>query len=96
LFDHTKFPPIPFKSKQLCDFHEYGRDVLNHPVSMKNLAMLFEMNKWTVRRNLLQRLQEPGPPGGHNALEGQSEAALVAMILDAFHAGQPMNKKTAT
>jgi hypothetical protein len=93
LFDHTEFPAIRFKSNQLCHDHEYARRVLNHPVSAKNLATLREMNERTVRRNLLPGPQEPGPPGRHITLTSQSEAALVAMLLDAFHAGQPIGKR---
>jgi hypothetical protein len=52
LFDHTEFPAIPFKSNQLCYFHEYARDVLNHRISTKEFATLFEMNERTARRNL--------------------------------------------
>jgi hypothetical protein len=77
----------------LCYFHEYPRDVLSHPVSTKNLATLFEMNEGPVPRNLGQCAQEPGPLGNYNALDAQSESALVAMLLNAFGAGQPMSKK---
>jgi hypothetical protein len=77
----------------LCYFHEYDRDILDHPVSTKDLATPFEMNKCFVRRNLRQCPQEPGPLGRHKALDAQSEAALVAMLLDAFQAGEPMTKK---
>jgi hypothetical protein len=57
------------------------------------------MNERTVSRNLLQGAQEPGPLGRRNAfdafeaLDAQSEAALVAMLLDGFSAGQSMSKK---
>jgi hypothetical protein len=56
-FDHTEFPAIPFKSNQLCYFHEYARYVLNDPISPKNLAIVFEMNERIVRRNLRQGRQ---------------------------------------
>jgi hypothetical protein len=69
LFNHTKFPAIPFTSNQLCYFLEYARDVLNHPSSTKDLATLFETNEHIVRRNLPSGLQEPGLLGGHNAVD---------------------------
>jgi hypothetical protein len=50
---------------------------LDHPVSTNNLATLFEMNERTVPCNLRQGLQEPEPLVRHNALDAQSEAALV-------------------
>jgi hypothetical protein len=77
----------------LCYSHEYARDVLNHPVSTKHLATLFEMEERVVHRNLLQGRQEPGRLSNHNKLDAQSEAVVVAMLLNALHDGQPMSKK---
>jgi hypothetical protein len=51
------------------------------------------MNERTVYRTLQRGLEQPGPPGRHNALDEESEQALVAMLLEAFRAAGPMNKK---
>jgi hypothetical protein len=51
------------------------------------------MNECSVRRNLRQGSQEHGRLGRHNAVDAQSEAALVAMLLEAFHPDQRMTKK---
>jgi hypothetical protein len=75
----------------LCFLRDYARDVINHPVSARDLAKLFTMNERTVYRTLQQGLQQPGPLGRHNALEEESEQALVAMLLEAFRAAAPMN-----
>jgi hypothetical protein len=49
---------------------------------------LFKANKRTVYPALQRGLQKPGPLGRHNALEEESEQALVAMLLEAFRANE--------
>jgi hypothetical protein len=93
LFEHTEFPTIPFRSHQLSFLRDYARDVTNHPVSARDLARLFKINERTVYLTLQRGLQQPGPLGRHNALDEESEQALVGMLLEAFHAGAPMDKK---
>jgi hypothetical protein len=51
------------------------------------------MNERTVRRNLIQGLQEPGQLGGHHAIDADGEVALAKMLLEAFDAGQVRTKK---
>jgi hypothetical protein len=51
------------------------------------------MSKCTVRHNLLQDPQQPGPLGRHSALDEQSETILVEMLLEAFQSGRAMNKQ---
>jgi hypothetical protein len=93
LFERTECPTIPFRSRQLCLLRDSVREVTNHPVSARDLAKLFKMNKRTVCRTLRQSLQQPGPLGRHNALDDESEQELVAMLLEAFRAAAPMNEK---
>jgi hypothetical protein len=51
------------------------------------------MNERSVYRTLHRGLQQPGPLGRHNALDEESEQALIAMLLEAFRAAVPMNKE---
>jgi hypothetical protein len=51
------------------------------------------MNKRTVHRTMRQGLQQPGLLGRHNGIDKESEQTLVAMLLEAFRAAAPMNKK---
>jgi hypothetical protein len=48
-----EFLQIPSESCQLCFFENSAKEFLNHPSEQKNLAMLFELNERTVRKNLL-------------------------------------------
>jgi hypothetical protein len=84
LFEHTEFATIAFQSHQLCLLRDYAGEGIKHPVSARNLATLFNMNERTVYRTLRQRLQQPGPLARHNALDEESEHALVAMLLGPF------------
>jgi hypothetical protein len=93
LAEQTEFPRIPFRSHQLCFLRDYANDILKHPIGTKALAELFEMSERTVRRNLVQGPQAPGPLGRHLALDDESEAGLVTTLLDAFEAGQAKTKK---
>jgi hypothetical protein len=93
LFEHTEFPRIPFRSHQLCFLRDSARGVIHHPVSARDLATRFTINERTVYRTLRQGLQQPGPLGRHNALDEESEQALIAVLLKAFRATAPMNTK---
>jgi hypothetical protein len=93
LFEHSEFPTITFRSYQLYFLRDYVREVTNHPVSARDLARLFKMNQRTVYRTLQRGLQQPGSLRPHNALDEESEQALVAMLLEAFRAAAPLNKK---
>jgi hypothetical protein len=53
LAHETEFCATPFKSHQLCFLHDWARNFTNHPIEIKDLAMLFQMNVRTVRCNLL-------------------------------------------
>jgi hypothetical protein len=93
LSHHTEFPTIPFRSHQLLFFHDYARDVLNHPIDTKDLAVVFEFNERTARKILSRGPQVPGPLGRHRALNAEIEASLVAMLLEAFQSGKAMTRK---
>jgi hypothetical protein len=41
LFEHTKFPGIPFKSNSFCHFEKYATEVLHYPITTKDLSILF-------------------------------------------------------
>jgi hypothetical protein len=91
---HTEFPNIPFRSHQLCFFHEYVSDILQLTISMQQLAVLFQMHLSTVRRNLRQGTpQQSSPLGRHMTLKENSEADLVAHILEAVRVGRWMTRK---
>jgi hypothetical protein len=55
--------------------------------------MLFELNKRTVRKNLLHGPQQPGPLGRHTALNPEVESSLMRMLLDAFHEEKAITQK---
>jgi hypothetical protein len=93
LFRQTEFLQIPYRSHQLCFLHDYARDVLDHPLRTADLAVLFEFNERTVRKNLARGPQEPGPLGRHAALTPEVEASLVEMLLEAFASGKSMTAK---
>jgi hypothetical protein len=71
----------------------YSQEVINHPVSARDLAKLVKMKERTVYGTLRRGLQQPGPLRRQNALDDELEQALVAILLEAFRAAAPMNKK---
>jgi hypothetical protein len=70
-------------------FRDYACDVLQLSLGYKNLTVLFGMSERIVRWNLLRGPQVPGPLGRHVAIDNQSEADFVVLLLEAFErAGQ--------
>jgi hypothetical protein len=54
LFQLTEFFQIPYRSHQLCFFQQCDKESLDYRIQMKELAMCFQMNERTVRKNLQQ------------------------------------------
>jgi hypothetical protein len=93
LFHRTEFSTLADRSHQLCFLEKYAHDVLHRTFSLSKLAVLFHMNVRTLRRNLLHGAQEPEPPGRQKVIDERCEAYLVAIVLEAFRAGNAMGQK---
>jgi hypothetical protein len=77
----------------LCYFPDYARDFHILSVSSKEFATFFEKKERTTRGNFPQDRHQPGVIGRYSALDEQSGATLVAMLLDTFQTGQVMANK---
>jgi hypothetical protein len=53
LAHETEFCAMPFRSHQLYFLHDWACNLANHPIDIKDLATLFQVNVRTTRRNLL-------------------------------------------
>jgi hypothetical protein len=51
------------------------------------------MTEYIIQRALLYNPEDSNPPGLHNALDTETESALIAMLLNTFQCDHPMNNK---
>jgi hypothetical protein len=93
LFQRPDFLQIPYRSHQLCFFQQYTKESPDHPIQPKELAIPFQKDECTVRKDLQQGPQEPSPLGRHAALTPEVVSSLVAMLMDAFHEYKAMALK---
>jgi hypothetical protein len=74
-------------------FRKLRQRISKSPLGTKDIAMLFESNKRTVRKNLLPGPQQQGPLGRHTAFNPEVESSLVRMLLDPFHEEKAITQK---
>jgi hypothetical protein len=60
---------------------------------MSELARIFQANAPTVRRTLLRGPEDLAPLGRHATLDDNSEAAIIASVLESFQTGKPLTQK---
>jgi hypothetical protein len=65
----------------------------HHELTTNQLAILFELNHRTVRKNLFRGPQDAQVPGRHRALNEMLEPKLTIMIIQAFKERKVMTKR---
>jgi hypothetical protein len=90
LAHNSEFCTIPYKSHEMCFFAEESETIRDHPVSVTELATIFDANKRTVQKQLYHRPGDPAMLEGHAALDDRSESAILASVLQLFQAGKAM------
>jgi hypothetical protein len=85
--------PIRDRSDQISFLTEDITTTRDHAVSVTHLAMISDVKRRGLERNLSHGPEEPGMPRGNPGLDDGFESALFASGLELFHTGKSMTHR---
>jgi hypothetical protein len=89
----TEFAVIQSRSHQICFLARCARETLRYEASVSGLAKTFQANVTTLRRTFLRAPEDLATRGRHAAIDDNSEAAIIASVLESFQTGKPLTRK---
>jgi hypothetical protein len=89
----TEFAEIQYKSHEICSFAHCTTETLYQETSVSEPARIFQANTTVVQRTFLRGPEDSAILGRHATLDDESEAAMMASILDPFQTGKPLTRK---
>ena len=92
LLRHSNFFDIPCRNHQLHFFVNFFKENYNKTLFSNELAIIFDMNPKTVRKNLREGIQDMKPPGRHHAFDNETENIIIQEINSRFQANKPMTQ----
>ena len=94
LFTKTNFLTLQCRNHQLHFFNDFYFETYNKRCTTNELALVFDMNPKTVRKNLKNLPQEIKEPGRHRALGDEIEQNIIHEIESRFQNNKPMTQKS--
>jgi hypothetical protein len=89
---NDEFCRILYKQNQVCFVNDYCRNMINRPISVNELAIVFSANPRTVRKYLLNGPQEPSTPGRHKALSEEAENQILQKLKDQYESNSAFTR----
>ena len=92
LFEKTDFSNLLYRNHQLHFLNDFYIKNYNKHLTSNQLALVFDMNPRTVRKNLATGPQDPKEPGRHKALSEDIENQIIEEVVRRYQDGNSITQ----